>query len=141
MRTLVLPPLVLLVVLAVVGCGTAATPSPAQSAPTAPSAPAASQPAASTAAACADSTDSPTVDVEIAGNAFNPGTVQAAVGDVIAWTNADQESHSAVISGGACATDTLAQGEVGALVFTAPGTYDYVCGIHPRMTGTIEVSG
>jgi plastocyanin len=122
-------------------CGGAATPSPERSAPTVPSAPAASQPAAATAGACADSTDPATVDVEIAGNAFSPRTVQAAVGDVIAWTNADQAAHSAVVGDAGCATDTLAQGEAGALVFTAPGTYDYVCGIHPRMTGTIEVSG
>jgi plastocyanin len=96
---------------------------------------------ASGGAACASSSDSAAVDVTIADFKFDPATATAAVGDVVGWTNNDSAPHSAVFGDAGCETDTLAQGASGALVFNEPGTYEYVCGIHPNMKGTLEVSG
>jgi plastocyanin len=117
----------------------------ASSAPVA-SQPAASQPAASDAAggtACAPAPAgaAATVEVEIKDFAYSPEPVSAAVGDVISWTNADSAPHTASLEDGSCGTESLNQGDSGALVFNEPGTYTYMCNVHPgQMKGfTIEV--
>jgi plastocyanin len=56
----------------------------------------------------------------------------------VTWTNEDSAPHSAVFEG--CETAQLSQGDSGSLVFNEPGTYDYVCGVHPTMTATLEVT-
>jgi plastocyanin len=81
------------------------------------------------------------VEIAIADFAFDPEAATASVGDVVGWTNSDSAPHSAVFGDAGCGTDTLASGDAGALVFNEAGTYEYVCGIHPAMTGTLEVSG
>ena len=96
---------------------------------------------ASGGAACASSSDTATVDIAIADFAFDPAEATASVGDVVEWTNNDSAPHSAVFDDAGCGTDALANGDAGALVFNEPGTYEYVCGIHPAMKGTLEVSG
>jgi plastocyanin len=127
------------IVVALAGCSgaqpAASTPGGAAASSAAPAA------SASAAAACADATEAATVEVGIANFAFDPATAQAKVGDVVEWTNNDSAPHSAVIDGASCATETLAGGQSGALVFNEPGTYNYVCGIHAQMKGTVEVSG
>jgi plastocyanin len=144
---------VLVAMLIAVGCGGGASPTPTGAAtpaaspagPSGAASPDAAEPAESgapasgAAAGCAPSTDPATVEVAIAGFAFGPSTAQASVGDVIGWTNDDSAPHSAVLDEGDCGTAVLRPGEAGALVFSAPGTYAYHCGIHPEMTGTVEV--
>jgi len=146
MRALPLATIGALVVLALAACsGSAATnrPSTAASASVVASATAGAPASAaeSSAAACTDSSDAATVDVSIIDFAFSPEAVEAAVGDVIGWTNNDSSTHSAVVDDGGCGTENLANGQSGGLVFSEPGTYPYVCGIHAQMRGTIEISG
>jgi plastocyanin len=149
--------LVVVAILIVAGCASGGSPTPtgATTAATAPAAsPAASAaisagasgsaaasgaPASDAAAACAPSTDPATVEVAIADFAFGPSTAEAGVGDVVGWTNDDTAPHSAVSDEGGCETEVLQPGEAGALVFDEPGTYAYYCGVHPEMTGTVEV--
>ncbi len=148
MRRLLLP-LALLSLLGLAACGgSVASPSQTASPPASqPSSAPVSQPAASDAApsepagatVCAESTEAATAEVTIAGSSFGPDPIQARVGETISWTNRDQVPHSAVI-GSACRTSTLRNGETGSLAFTEAGTYEYVCGIHPSMTGTVEIS-
>ena len=141
-----LPVLVTIAALAIAACagggttGTASAgpPEPAASAPA--SAPAGSD-AGAGAGACAPSTESGTVEAAMTGNAFSPGTIEAKVGDVIAWTNGDGVPHTATLRDDpACTTENLGQGETGALTFSAPGTYEFFCKIHTDMSGTIEVT-
>jgi plastocyanin len=110
---------------------------------TAPSAaPAASADAGGGAGACTPSTDAGTVAATMAGVAFVPTTINAAVGDVIVWTNNDTVPHTATLKDdAACTTPNLAGGETGGLTFSAAGTYAFFCKVHPSMTGTIEVAG
>jgi plastocyanin len=116
------------------------TPASPPSVPASPPVASASAPAGSpAAAACAETTDAATVEVRMAGRAFSPATATAKVGDVVGWTNNDSAPHNAIFGAG-CRTATLEQGDSASLVFTAPGTYGYACGIHPDMTATIEVS-
>jgi plastocyanin len=117
------------------GTGGASSPSAAGSAP------AASTDGGTGAGACAPSTEPGTVQAAMAGTAFDPSTIQAKVGDVIAWTNNDSIGHTATLDDDpACTTATLAGGETGALKFSAAGTYPFHCKIHSNMTGTIEVT-
>jgi plastocyanin len=111
------------------------SPEPAASA----SAPAASGGAG--AGTCAPSTEPGTVEAAMGGNAFSPATITAKVGDVIAWTNGDSVPHTATLRDDpACTTENLGNGETGALTFSAAGTYEYFCKVHPDMAGTIEVT-
>ena len=147
MRQIRLSGLAVLVALAFVACGGGASAPPASSAAASPddsapaaSSPAASSPAASAGAACEETTGTAAVTVEISGNEFRTDPVQAGVGDVIAWTNQDAVPHTATLDDDSCGTENLMQGQTGALMFNAAGSYSYKCTIHPEMTGTIEIA-
>jgi plastocyanin len=103
--------------------------------------PAASAGGGGGAATCTVSTNPGTVQAAMAGRAFTPSTIQAKVGDVIAWTNNDTLPHTATVKDDpTCTTDTLSTGKSGALTFSAAGTYAFFCKIHSDMTGTIEIT-
>lgn len=91
---------------------------------------------------CTPTTDTAVVVAGMEGIAFLPATVEARVGEVIAWTNSDSASHTATLTDDpSCTTDVLSRGGTGALVFSQPGSYPFFCRIHPTsMTGTIEIS-
>jgi plastocyanin len=137
-----IPAFFLIAVLSVAACagatstGTAGAGSPSVAA----SAPAASTDAG-TGAACAPSTEPGTVQAAMAGSSFTPSTIQAKVGDVVAWTNNDSIGHTATVDDDpVCTTETLAAGATGAITFSAAGSYAFHCKIHSNMTGTIEVT-
>lgn len=119
-----------------------AEPSSAPASEAAPSeSAAASASAAGGGAACEKSTTAGTVAATIANFAFSPATITAKVGDVITWTNNDTTAHTATVSSdSSCDTGNIAAGATGSLKFNVAGTYDYMCKIHPNMTGKIEVS-
>lgn len=78
--------------------------------------------------------------VAIAGFAFDQPTTTVAVGTTITWTNADSFAHSVVARDDAFTSDDLATGVTFSHTFDAPGTYAYICGIHPSMAGTVVVT-
>ena len=144
----------LLLIVSACSGGTATSPAPASLAPAsqepagespASASPAGESPAASESAAgagsCAPSTEAGTVAATIANFAFSPATITAKVGDVVTWTNNDSTAHTATVkSDETCTTDNLASGAAGGIMFSAAGSYDYFCKIHPNMTGKVEVS-
>jgi plastocyanin len=80
-----------------------------------------------------------TTTVNIQGFAFVPPSVTINVGDTVTWTNKDAAAHSAVVNG-VGQTQVLAQNQSGSLMFSAAGTFPYICGIHgAAMMGTIIV--
>jgi len=68
--------------------------------------------------------------------AFDPNPMQAAVGDLIVWMNADTRVHHIVLDDG---TDigNIAPGQASAPVALTSATATYHCTIHPSMTGSI----
>jgi amicyanin len=153
-RNRVIPAIVMTMFLAAACGGSAATTAPsaapqsqapasAASAP-APASEAASAPASAASAAagaCAPSSTAGTVTVKIANFAFDPPTVTAKVGDTVTWTNNDSTQHTATVnSDQSCTTPNIDNGASSGITFTAAGTYDYHCKIHPTMTGKIEVT-
>ena len=121
--------------------GAATTTAPATDPPAASvPAPASADPGGGT-AACTPSSDAGTVAAAMSEFTFVPATVQAKVGDVIAWTNGDSAAHTATLKDDtACTTARLSNGETGGLTFSAAGSYPFFCKIHPDMKGTIEIT-
>ncbi|WP_406655757.1 plastocyanin/azurin family copper-binding protein [Methanolobus sp. ZRKC2] len=80
------------------------------------------------------------IDVEIRDFRFNPQSVTIEVGDTVKWTNTDSAVH--IVDGGFFRSPALSQGESYSYTFTDPGTYNYICSVHPYQTsGQIVVTG
>jgi plastocyanin len=97
--------------------------------------------ASSAAGACSETTTAGTVQVSIVDFGFNPSSITAKVGDVIAFTNTGAVAHTATLDDGSCKTPNIDPTKSDGLTFTAAGTYPFHCSIHPTtMKGTIVVS-
>jgi plastocyanin len=71
---------------------------------------------------------------------YRPAQVTAKVGQTITWSNQDGVTHNVVATSGASFKSNLLQpGQSFSTRVTRPGTIQYVCTIHPNMTGTIQV--
>jgi plastocyanin len=70
---------------------------------------------------------------------FTPATITIHAGDTITWTNVGPTEHTATASNGSFNTGILKKGQSASHTFTQPGTYAYICTIHPFMHGTIVV--
>ena len=68
---------------------------------------------------------------------FTPGTITINVGDSVTWVNVDDEPHTA--TGEDFNTGKIDPGAQATVVFNEAGSFFYVCGYHPVMTGTVEV--
>lgn len=81
-------------------------------------------------------------DIEIAEFAFGPADAVVPVGTTVTWTNNDGFDHTIVAANDAFPeSPSLGDGATYSFTFTEPGTYPYICGIHPQMRGTIVVEG
>lgn len=81
-----------------------------------------------------------THEVSISGFAFNPATLNVAIGDTVTWTNEDTASHTATSSSGAFDSGNLANGATFSHTFATAGIFAYSCAIHPNMTGSVVVA-
>lgn len=77
--------------------------------------------------------------VEIAEFTYQPDPVTIEEGGKVTWINRDSAPHTATAEDGSFDTGTLEEGKLKSETFKEPGTYAYVCSIHPSMHGTIEV--
>ena len=78
--------------------------------------------------------------VNISNFAFAPATVSVAAGTTITWTNRDQVAHTVSDTQNGIASPVLNQNQTYSHTFTQPGTYHYICTIHPFMHGTVVVT-
>lgn len=80
--------------------------------------------------------------VAIRNFAFSPATLKVSVGTTVTWTNEDTDAHTVTStgSGGPLRSAALATHATYRYTFTKPGTYAYLCTIHPFMTATVEVT-
>jgi plastocyanin len=72
---------------------------------------------------------------------FSPMTLKVPAGASVTWKNLDGEPHTVTSLDGAFRSTALDQGDSFTFRFTKPGTYRYLCSIHPHMTATIVVAG
>jgi plastocyanin len=71
--------------------------------------------------------------------AFGPAETTIAPGTTVHWKNLDGEPHTVRAIDGSFKSDALDQDDSFTFKFDKPGTYRYVCSIHPQMNGTIVV--
>lgn len=83
---------------------------------------------------------SDTIDVSIDNFAFVPSTVTIAIGDAVRWTNLDATAHTTTAIGGEWDSGALGLNGTFVFTFTTEGTFDYICTIHPIMTGSVVVT-
>ncbi|HEY1709512.1 MAG TPA: cupredoxin domain-containing protein [Rhizomicrobium sp.] len=70
---------------------------------------------------------------------FSPMMVSVPVGGTVVWKNLDGEPHTVVSVDGQFRSTALDQDETFSFKFTKPGTYKYLCSIHPKMVAMIMV--
>jgi plastocyanin len=70
---------------------------------------------------------------------FAPMTLTVKVGTSVTWKNEDGEPHTVTSDTGLFRSGGLDQDDKFSFKFDKPGTYKYVCSIHPKMIGTIVV--
>jgi YVTN family beta-propeller protein len=75
----------------------------------------------------------------IANFAFDPGQITIAAGQSVTWTNNDGAPHGLAFKDGAKGADLMLPGDKFTRTYDKPGTYDYVCAVHPYMTGSVVV--
>ncbi len=78
-----------------------------------------------------------THDVQIKNFEFMPKVLTITARDSVTWTNLDDVAHTA--TGADFDTGKLGKGESKTLTFGTPGTYSYICALHPKMQGEIIV--
>ena len=93
-------------------------------------------------------------DVGISGFTFRPGDVDIEAGSSVTFANEDGADHSvwsaervdgdpAWTSAGSDPEfrlpEVLHEGDSSTCTFVEPGTYEYLCGVHNSMTGTVVV--
>jgi amicyanin len=77
--------------------------------------------------------------VEIKDYAFKPATLTVKVGEKVTWTNRDEEPHQVGSVDKKLLSPVLDTDGRFSQTFSAPGTYEYYCTLHPRMTGKVVV--
>jgi len=78
-------------------------------------------------------------EVEIEDFAYSPDPVTIEEGGKVTWKNRDSAPHTATAEDGSFDTGTLEEDKLKSETFKEPGTYAYICSIHPQMHGTVEV--
>ena len=78
--------------------------------------------------------------VNITNFAFVPANLTVKRGDTVTWTNHDEEPHTIAAGDGSFHSPGMDTNGTYSYTFTAPGTFDYICSIHPFMRGTVVVT-
>ncbi|WP_327717490.1 cupredoxin family copper-binding protein [Streptomyces sp. NBC_00490] len=118
---------------AAAGSGTTAASDTAAGVAQAPAAAAEAQQAAAAA---------PDRQVDIMNNKFGDGKqLVVEVGQTVRWTNHDSVPHTVTTTKGPKKFDsgTLERGDSWSYTFTAAGTYEYYCAVHPDMVASVKV--
>jgi plastocyanin len=82
---------------------------------------------------------SPATTIELKTFMFSPSSVTVPVGTTVVWKNLDAEPHTVASVEGKFRSGALDENETFRFTFLSPGTYRYVCSIHPQMVGTVVV--
>ena len=78
--------------------------------------------------------------VSIDNFAFAPAMLTVHRGATVTWTNHDEEPHTVAAEDGSFRSPGMDTNATFSFTFANPGSYDYVCSIHPVMHGTVVVT-
>jgi plastocyanin len=77
--------------------------------------------------------------VQVTSNAFTPSLVNLRRGGIVTWVWSDTTAqHNVTFNDPLLSSQTLSTG-LHSVVFQTVGTFNYVCTVHPGMTGSIVV--
>ncbi len=79
------------------------------------------------------------VEVKIDNYSFMPGDLTVAAGTTVTWVNHDDVPHTVRSVDGAIKSKALDTDDKFSMAFDKPGTYEYFCSIHPKMTAKVVV--
>jgi plastocyanin len=79
------------------------------------------------------------VQVVIKDFMFHPTNVTIKAGATMTWVNRDEEPHTVTSDTGLFRSGALDTNDTFVFKFDKPGTYHFLCSIHPQMVGTIVV--
>ena len=88
--------------------------------------------------ATADS-PAPIVDLKITKFAFAPKEITVALGTKIIWTNHDETPHTVTSNDKSFASKGLDTDDKFEHTFASEGDFNYICTVHPFMTGVVHV--
>jgi plastocyanin len=77
--------------------------------------------------------------VKIDNFSFGPSSITVPAGTTVTWTNHDDVPHVVASVDSLFKSKPLDTDDHFSFTFTKPGTYEYFCAIHPRMTAKIVV--
>lgn len=80
-----------------------------------------------------------TTNIVVKNFMFMPMSVTVTAGSTVTWSNRDQEPHTVVSDTGLFRSSAIDTNESFSFKFDQPGTYHFMCSIHPQMVGTIVV--
>ena len=78
-------------------------------------------------------------EISIQSFQFVPAILTVAPGTAVTWVNRDEEPHNVVSPDRVFRSKAIDGGEKFTTVFDKPGTYNYICAVHPHMRGTVVV--
>ena len=84
-------------------------------------------------------TEAPEASATIDNFTFAPAQLTVKTGTTVIWRNEDDIPHMVASSTRLFKSKALDTDDSFSFTFTAPGTYEYFCSLHPRMTGTVVV--
>ena len=78
-------------------------------------------------------------DITMQAFEFVPSAVEARPGDTLRWTNRDLVPHTVAAQDGAWTSEVVEPGATWSLEVTDGMTTDYLCTLHPIMTGAVAI--
>ena len=85
------------------------------------------------------SSTAPATTVTIDNFTFSPMTIEVQRGATIKWINKDDIPHVVASTAGVFKSRAIDTDGSFVFTFTEPGTYEYYCSVHPKMTGKVVV--
>jgi len=70
---------------------------------------------------------------------FTPMSLTVRAGTTVMWANRDDEPHTVVSDNGLFRSGAIDTDATFNFRFDRPGTYHFICSIHPQMLGTVVV--
>ena len=83
--------------------------------------------------------NAPTIDVNIAKFAYGPKEITITPGTKIIWTNRDETPHTVTSNDKSFASKGLDTDDQFEHTFASEGDFNYICTVHPFMTGVVHV--
>jgi plastocyanin len=124
-----------------VGVVAVSAPSPTGTLPPPPPAPSAPPAAAPSGSAAGTPGAVAPNSVSIVDFGFSPATLTVGAGTTVTWNNTGLARHTVVANDGSFHSAGVRAGQTFTNTFATPGTFVYICDIHPGMTGTVLVTG